>query len=129
MAGDNLSKYFPIVMNFLGYLPLYEDTSATDFGPDRSIRLAGDATKVGHNEEDCSNVCEWDKNFQRCYLYVLLNNLALAVPKMGQMSKSGTFPKCEMVLVLRQFFCHPCIPKKKLGFVQLLSAPKMGQMS
>jgi len=35
-----------------GYLPLYEDTSAIDFEPDRSIRLAGHAPKVGHNELD-----------------------------------------------------------------------------
>jgi len=52
MVCDNLSKYFPIVMNFSGYLPLYEDTSAIDFEPDRSIRLAGHAPKVGHNELD-----------------------------------------------------------------------------
>jgi len=52
MVRDNLSKYFPIVMNFSGYLPLYEDTSAIDFEPDRSIRLAGHAPKVGHNELD-----------------------------------------------------------------------------
>jgi len=52
MVCDNLSKNFPIVMNFSGYLPLYEDTSAIDFEPDRSIRLAGHAPKVGHNELD-----------------------------------------------------------------------------
>jgi len=63
MVCDNLSKYFPIVMNFSGYLPLYEDTSAIDFEPDRS-----------------SSQCEWDRNFKRCYRYALLNNLVLAVP-------------------------------------------------
>ena len=68
---------------------------------------------------------EWDRNFQRCYRYVLFNNFVLAVPKMGQISKSGTFPKCEMVLVLWVFFCHPYIRKKNPG-VKLLSAPKMG---
>jgi len=104
MAGDNLSKYFPIVMNFLGYLPLYEDTSATDFGPDRSIRLAGHAPKVGHNELHCCNVCEWDRNSLGCYRYVSFNNLVIAVPKMGHMPESGTFPKYNMVLVLRFFF-------------------------
>ena len=32
MVCDNLSKYFPIVMNFSGYLPfLSEDTSALQF--------------------------------------------------------------------------------------------------
>ena len=37
-------------MKFSGYLLLYEDTSAIDLGPDRSIPLAGDEPKVGHNE-------------------------------------------------------------------------------
>jgi len=37
-------------MKFSGYFLLYEDTSAIDFGPDRSIPLAGHAPKVGHNE-------------------------------------------------------------------------------
>jgi len=85
-------------MKFSGYLLLYEESSAIDFGPDRSIPVVGPAPKVGQNELDCSSVCEWDKNFQRCYRFVLFINLGLAVPKMGQMSKSGTFPKCEMVL-------------------------------
>jgi len=31
MVCDNLSKYFLIVMNFSGYLPLYEDTSAVEY--------------------------------------------------------------------------------------------------
>jgi len=52
MACENLSN--PIVMKFSGYLLLYEDTSAFDFGPERSIPLAGHAPKVGHNEIDCS---------------------------------------------------------------------------
>ena len=34
MAFENLSNYYPIVMKFSGYLPLYEDTSAIDIGPD-----------------------------------------------------------------------------------------------
>jgi len=50
MACENLSNYYPIIMKFSGYLLLNEDTSAIDFGPDRSITLAGDAPKVGHNE-------------------------------------------------------------------------------
>jgi len=79
-------------MRFSGYLPLYMGASAFDFGPDRSVRLVGHAPKVGQNEVDCSSVCEWDRNFQSCYRYVLLSNLGLAVPNMGQMSKSGTFP-------------------------------------
>jgi len=41
-------------MKFSGHLPLHEDTSAIDLGPDRSIPLAGHAPKVGHNEFDCS---------------------------------------------------------------------------
>jgi len=40
-------------MKFSGYLLLYEDTSAIDFGPDRFTPLAGHAPKVGHNELDC----------------------------------------------------------------------------
>jgi len=36
MASKNLSNYYPIVMKFSGYLPLYEDTSAIDFEPDWS---------------------------------------------------------------------------------------------
>ena len=38
MVCDNSSKYFLIVMNFSGYLPSFEDTSAIDFEPDWSIR-------------------------------------------------------------------------------------------
>jgi len=58
MEHENLSKYYPIVVKFPEYLTLYEDTSAIDFGPDRSISLAGHAHKVGHNELDCASVCE-----------------------------------------------------------------------
>jgi len=54
MACENLGNYFSIVMKFSGYLLLQEDTSAIDFGPDRLIRLAGHAPKVGHNGLDCS---------------------------------------------------------------------------
>jgi len=36
------SQCYPVAMNISGYLSLYEDTSATDFGPDRSIRLQAD---------------------------------------------------------------------------------------
>ena len=50
MACENLSECYPIVMKFSGYLLLYEDTSAIDFRPDRSIPLAEHAHKVGHNE-------------------------------------------------------------------------------
>jgi len=56
MACENLSKYYPIVMKFLGYLPLYKDTSAIDFGPDWSNLLAGHGPKVGHNESHCCSV-------------------------------------------------------------------------
>jgi len=49
MACENWSKYYPIVMKFPGYLLLYEDTSAIDFGPDRLIPLAGHAPNVGNN--------------------------------------------------------------------------------
>jgi len=64
MACEKLSQYYPIVIKFLGYLPFYEDMSAIDFGPDRSIRLAVIGPKVGHNELDCSSVCNKDMNFQ-----------------------------------------------------------------
>ena len=47
MACENFSNYYPIVMKFSGYLPLYKDTRDIDFGPDRSIPLAGHAPKVG----------------------------------------------------------------------------------
>jgi len=86
-------------MKFSGYLLLYEDTSAIEFGHYWSIHWVGHASKVGQNELDCSSVCGWDRNFQSCYCYVLFNNLVHAVPKMGHMSKSGTFPKCKVVLV------------------------------
>jgi len=55
MACENLSNY-PIVMKFSGYLPLFADTSAIDFGPDRWIPLVGHAPKMGENESDCSGV-------------------------------------------------------------------------
>ena len=54
MACENLSHYYHIVMKFSGYLLLYEDTSAIDFGPNRVIPLAGHAPKVGHNGLHCS---------------------------------------------------------------------------
>jgi len=54
MACENLSNYYPIVMKFSRYLLLYKETSGIDFGPDRSIPLAGHALKVGHNGVDCS---------------------------------------------------------------------------
>ena len=41
-------------MKFSGYLPLYEDTSTIDFGPDRSIHLAVHGPRVGHNALDCA---------------------------------------------------------------------------
>jgi len=56
MACGNLSKYYPIVLNISGYLLLYEDTSAIDFGPDRSIRLAVHGPRVGLKELDCAFV-------------------------------------------------------------------------
>ena len=54
MASENLSNYHPIIMKFLGYFLLYEDTSAIDFGPNRVIPFSGHAPKVGHNGLDCS---------------------------------------------------------------------------
>jgi len=39
MACENFSNDYQIVMKFLGYLLLYEDTSAIDVGPDSSTRL------------------------------------------------------------------------------------------
>ena len=54
MACENLGFYYQIVLKFSGYLLLYEDTSAIDFGPDRLIPLAGHAPRVGHNGLDCS---------------------------------------------------------------------------
>jgi len=57
MARENLSKYYPIVMKFSGYLPLQKNTSAIDFGPDWSNFLAGHGPKVGHNELHCCIVC------------------------------------------------------------------------
>jgi len=56
MTRENWSKYYPIVMKFSEYLPLYEDTSAIDFGPDWSNRLARLGPKVGHNVSHCSSV-------------------------------------------------------------------------
>jgi len=76
-------------MKFSGYLPLYEDANAIDSVPDRSICWVGHALKVGQNELDCSSVCEWDREVLPLRLF---NNLVLAVPKMGQVSKSVTFP-------------------------------------
>jgi len=56
MACENMCKYYPIVVKIPGYLSLYEDTSAIDFGLDRSIPLAVQTPKVGHNELDCASV-------------------------------------------------------------------------
>jgi len=49
MACEILSDYYPIIMKFSSYLLLERDTSAIDFGPNRSIPLAGHAPEVGHN--------------------------------------------------------------------------------
>jgi len=68
-----------------------KDTSAIDFGPDQSIRVAGHGPKVGHN--DCYRVLR--QNLPRFYSYALFNNLVLAVPKMGRLSESGTLPECK----------------------------------
>ena len=112
MACENLTKHYPIVMKFSWYLPLYKDTSASDFGHDWSNLLTGHGPKVGHNEFDCWSVCKSDRNAQGCYRYVSLDNLVIAVPKMGQMSLSGTFPECHIFLVSR-LFCHPCVTEKE----------------
>ena len=59
MACKNFSKYYTIVLKLSRYLPLYEDTSAIDFGPDRLkplIVVLG--PKVGNNEFDCASVCK-----------------------------------------------------------------------
>jgi len=56
--------------------------------------------------------------------YVLFSNFVLAVPIMGHMSKSGTFPNCKMVLVLRLF--HLCIRKKILVFYKYLRCSQNG---
>ena len=85
-ACENLSNYYPIIMKFSGYIPLYKDTSAIDLESDWSNLLAGHGPKVGHNELHCWSVCEWDRNAQGSYRYVSLNNLVIAVPKLGQMS-------------------------------------------
>jgi len=77
---------------------------ALDFGPNRSIRLAVYGMKVRHNELDCLSVYKYDRNFRVCHHYVLFINLVLAVPKMGRMSESDTFPECQMVLVMRVVF-------------------------
>ena len=84
-------------MKFSGYLPLHENTSAIDFGPVWCIRSAGHSPKVGRNELHCASVCKTEG----CYRYILFNYLVLAVPKTGQMSESGTFSKCTVVLVSR----------------------------
>ena len=39
MACENLRNYYQIVIKFSGYLFLYKDTYAIDFGPDLSTRL------------------------------------------------------------------------------------------
>ena len=62
MACENLSKYYPIVMKFSWYLPLYKDTSAIDFGHDWSNLLTGHGPNVGHNELHCWSVCKSDRN-------------------------------------------------------------------
>jgi len=64
MTCENLSKYYPIVMKFSGYLLLHKDTSAIDFGPDWSNRIAEHWPKVGHYELHCWSVCEWNRNSQ-----------------------------------------------------------------
>ena len=88
---------------------------------------------MGQNEFDCSSVCEWDRYFQRCYRYDLLNYLVLAFSKMEHMSKSGSFPKCKVGLVLLFFIIIFLLSlysqKKNLGVVKVLSVPKMGQIS
>jgi len=47
MACEILSNYYPIIMKFSGYLFIQGDTGGIDFGPNRSISLAGHAPNVG----------------------------------------------------------------------------------
>jgi len=99
------------------------------------MRLAGHAPKVGHNELDLSGVCEWDRNFQRCYRYVLLNNLVLAVPKIGQMPECGTFPDSGVVLLNESKHCDSgwCSTRRsvfsKLGYSILLGMSVLSRCS
>jgi len=83
----------------------------------------GHAPKVGH----CSSVCEWDRDFQRCYRCGFLNNLVLAVPKVGHMSKTGTFPKCKVAFFY--LFIYSILSQKNLVIVKFLSVSEMGQIS
>ena len=107
MACGNLSNYYPIVMKFSGYVPLYSirtrvllilDPIGRTFWRDMGPKW--DTTNY------IAVVCVWDRNSQGCYRYVSFNTLVIAVPKMGQMSLSGTFPECHIFLVSR-LFCHP----------------------
>ena len=47
-----------------------------------------------------------------------------SVPKMGQLSESGTLSECKMVLVKR--FFDSLVYVKNLGVVKVLSVLKMG---
>ena len=59
MVCEGLSKYYPIVLKFLGYLLLHEhNTNAIDFGPNGSIPLTVHGSRVGHNQFDCVSVCK-----------------------------------------------------------------------
>ena len=89
------------------YLLLYdkdsEDTSAIVFRPDRSISLAVYGPKVGSNELDRASLCKWDDGILHDVTDTCGSITVLVVPKMGQLSESGTLPECKIVLVTQCF--------------------------
>jgi len=58
MAYENLSKYYPIVINSQGIFSYMRTRALLILDPirDQSIRLAVHGPKVGHNELDCARV-------------------------------------------------------------------------
>jgi len=77
-ACENLSKTYQIVMKFSGFLSLYEDRSAIDFRPQRSICLAVRGPKVGQ--------------FSRCYRHFLFNNLRASCFQNGEDVQKWNIP-------------------------------------
>jgi len=84
MECKNLSNYYSIVIKFSEYLLLHEDTSAIGFGPNRAIRLAGQARInyffLGGGRSDVAftrlPTFSFNKNFETDVIFMYVQNVA-----------------------------------------------------
>jgi len=112
MACKNLSKYYPIVMKFSGYLILYEDTGA--------IRLAEHGPKVGHSELYCASVCTSNRILYSVTTTCCSITWCLLFPKWERYPKVGHSLK-KKVVISQSLYTKKI---KKTGVIKLLGVAK-----